>query len=505
MRRRRQNFWMGGRLSLVATLAGMSAGWGGASAAQEVAPNGLTSRLTPRVERQPILGGVLPPLTSEAAPRTSADESLRGFLGDPELIALQAEALAANPELESLRLQVAAAWAKARSVDKPPDPSVTTTVFAHPIETAAGSQRANLSVAQMIPWFGRLRAQSQQACYEALALQQSLTAKRLAVVAAVRRSWIQLYIVDREIASNAAVQDLLESLSNTAAARITTEGGSQGDVLLATLELAKVQEQVFELHARRGAMQAQFNRTLFRPAETPIVSPRNLEAPSANWSHAELRDFAWNYQPLVAAAEIRAQATRWGVEVARLQDRPNFTASAGWYSIDDNRPASPIVNVGQDAWSVGVGVTIPLWRQRYLAARREATSRHFASHADADAVRTQVDAAIGTWLAAARSAERKVALYREAILPQTEQLLAADQQAFSLGVVDYERVLADVRAVLTAQVAAQRALGAYAEAVVSLSETIGGDEGLWAFPSGYETADELEWDEVQSAPFAGDE
>ncbi len=79
-------------------------------------------------------------------------------------------------------------------------------LFGHPIETAAGAQRANLTAAQMLPWLPRLDAQTRQACFEAAALGQEYASERLKVVVRIRSLWYQLYIIEKHIQVNTTNQ-----------------------------------------------------------------------------------------------------------------------------------------------------------------------------------------------------------------------------------------------------------------------------------------------------------
>ena len=133
-----------------------------------------------------------------------------------------------NPKLIRLNQEAAAAWAKTRYVDKLPDPTVGVNVFGHPIETASGSQRANLTLMQMIPWLDRLDAQQQQACFEAIAIQQMYNAERLRVIGDIRANYYRLYILTRQIETIEANQELLVALVEIVNARVATGKATQG-------------------------------------------------------------------------------------------------------------------------------------------------------------------------------------------------------------------------------------------------------------------------------------
>jgi cobalt-zinc-cadmium efflux system outer membrane protein len=377
--------------------------------------------------------------------------------------------------LNRLQQETAASWAKVRYVDKLPDPTIGGNVFGHSVETAAGSQRANLTVMQMIPWLERLDAQAQQSTYEALAMQQMYESAALRVIGELRVNWSKLYVLDRQLKTLEANRELLKSLSDLVTARLQQNRGSAGDVTLLTVEIGRVEEQIITTSQQIQSLQSQMNRLAGRPAETPIRIPERLNVELPAWAHESLRQLANEHQPALAAAELRVAATRWGLEVARLKRRPELSVGASWIAIDDNRPASPIVDVGQDAWSVGAQVSIPLWSGKYDAIEDEATRKHYASHASTEDLRLQIDAELRDLWEQAKAASEAIEIYRHTVLPQARQTYQSDLQSLANGTVDLDRVIRDVQSLLTLELAQDRALGQLAAAVARIQQVVGSD------------------------------
>ncbi|MEQ8791534.1 MAG: TolC family protein [Pirellulaceae bacterium] len=390
-----------------------------------------------------------------------------------EELVLLAEAQ--NPRLIALRREADAAQAKTGYADKLPDPTIGANVFAAPIETAAGAQTANMTVMQKIPWLGRLDAKTRQMWFESLAVIQVYQAERLKVAADVRAAWYRLYVLQRQVEVNEALQSLLEPLIRVANGRVAAGRASQGDVLLGTLQLSRLSEQLLTLRQQLASDKAELNRLLGRPAEFPISVASRIDVALPDWSHEQLRQLAIEQQPDIAAAALRVQASRWGMEVARLERRPEVSIGASWYAINDNRPAANIVDVGRDAWSVGMQVSVPLWRQKYDAMEREAASRHLATHATVEDVVNRYDALLRDLWEQARAASETSQLYRSTILPQAEQTLKADQESYSTGAVEFDRVMRDLQNVLTLRLEYHRAEGRLAIALARIRQAVGVD------------------------------
>lgn len=378
-----------------------------------------------------------------------------------------------NPTLQRLWREYQAARAKVRYVDELPDPTLAANVFGHPIETAAGSQRANLTVSQMLPWLPRLDAQAQQACFEAAALGQVYAAQRLKIVGDVRAVWYRLYVLQKQLDINSANQELMESMIDVANSRVTTGKASQGDVLAGTLEYSKLEEQRITLRQQLTSAKAQLNRSLGRDAATPIEGARQLNAVLPNWDQAMLRNLAWSHQPEIEAARIRRQATRWGIEVARFKRRPDFTINASWFAIDDNRPTPNIVDVGKDAWAVGAMMTLPIRREKYDAIEQEAVWKHAASNSSIEEVRQRYDALLVDLWEQARAANETARLYQNTLIPEAKRTLDADQKAYTNGDVEFDRVVRDFRNVLTLELGYHRSLGQLASTLARIEQAVG--------------------------------
>lgn len=388
---------------------------------------------------------------------------------------LEAQAVGENPTLRRLSQEVGAAREKVRYIDRLPDPVVGANIFGSPIETASGSQRANMAVMQTFPSLKRLDAQAQQACFEAMALQQAYRMERLKVIGDLRAAWNRLYVFQKQIETTQSSQELLETIVKRATAIVGAGKGSASDVRMGAIELATLEQRKITLQQQVQSTIARINRLVGRPANTPIESPRELAATLPDWSYEMLSELSRTNQPAIGAAQIRTQATRWGVEVARLQRRPNVTWNASWFAIDDNRPATNLVSVGQDAWSVGAQVSVPIWHDKYDSIQREAQWRHAASHASVDEVIQRYDATVRDLWEQAKAAHETAELYRTTIVPEARRTLDVDTESYGRTDIEFDRVIRDFRTLLTLQLGYDEAIGRLAIAIARIRQAVGAE------------------------------
>jgi outer membrane protein TolC len=393
-----------------------------------------------------------------------------------DLQLLVATALASNPRLHRMQQEAAAAWERVRYVDELPDPEVGAMALIPPMHYADGRQVASVQFSQRIPWLKRLGAQEQEACFEAGALDASWQAERLRTISEVEVAYYRLYVVEQQLRINRDNRQLIELLVNVATERVAAQAATEGDVLIGTLELSRLEEERYGLEERRASLQANLNRLLNRPAETPVRVPANLQLPSPDWTLDELRQTAWQHQPDIAAAQLRSSAASWGIRVAELERRPEITLNLDWMVMAPREePGMPAFG-GDDTVQVGAMVSVPLWHEKYDAMRDEAIREQMARTFSLYDVQRQYEAALAELLEQARAGARTAELYNSTMLPQARQTFEADRRAYvGPGTVDFDRVVEDFRTVLTLEEGYHRAMGDWAIALARIEQAVARD------------------------------
>jgi cobalt-zinc-cadmium efflux system outer membrane protein len=301
-------------------------------------------------------------------------------------------------------------------------------------------------------------------------------AERLRVVGDLRATWYKLYVLHKQVESTEAEKTQLQSLLNSANSRVRTGDAQPGDVLLATLELSSLQEQLISYRQEISATSAEINRLAGRESHFPVAPPQAIAVDLPPWDHDLLRATALARQPELNAARLRVAATRWGIEVARLKRRPDLNLGVGWMVMD--APGAVMPDAGEDSITLGVTASVPLSRQKYDSMFSEATREHCAAHASEDEVILQLDATLrGLWEQALAS-RQTVELYENTILPQARQTFEADQASLINNTVTFDRVVRDYRTLLTLQFGYHRALGQFATALARIRQAVGEDIAL---------------------------
>jgi cobalt-zinc-cadmium efflux system outer membrane protein len=416
------------------------------------------------------------PPSPPSAPSPSVVEAIDPA-ANPEpvesLKTLEVFALTNSPTLRRMQNEAEAEWAQTGYVNKLPDPTISSMFYLPPMNYDPDRLVAELQVMQMIPWVGRLRAEARQAHLEALAAENAFLAERLRVVAEVRMNWYRLYVLSKQIETTQADQAQLESLIKTANASVATGDAQPGDVLMGTLELSSLQEQLLTYRQELESTAAELNRLVGREANVPIWPPKTIEVEQPSWNHDLLRTVAMSAQPDLNAARLRTAATRWGIEVARLKRRPDVSISGGWMPMD--APGAMMPGAGADSWTLGFSTNLPIYHRKYDAMVAEASREHFAAHASEDESALRLDATLRDLWAQAEAAQRTIELYEKSILPQARQTFEADQKSLVNNAVPFDRVIRDYRTLLSLELGYHKALGQLATTLARIRQTVGVD------------------------------
>lgn len=387
---------------------------------------------------------------------------------------LETWAISENPTLRRMQHEAAAEWAQTGYVAKLPDPTISSMFYGDSMMFVPDRQLAELQFMQMIPWLTRLHAEARRAYLEALAAENLYQAERLRVVGDVRANWFKLYVLAKQIETTEQDRAQLQSLIQTANARVATGDAQPGDVLMATLELSNLEEQLLGYQQQVAATTAELNRLLGRDARTPIIPPAAIEVELPEWDHDLLREIAMGAQPELIAARLRTEATRWGIEVARLKRRPDVSIGAGWMVMTAD-PADTMPGAGDDAWTLNATASLPIWHRKYQAMVSEASREHYAAHASEEEVAVRIEAVLQDLWEQARASHATVQLYETTILPQARQAFEADQQSLVNNTVTFDRVIRAYRTLLSLELGYHRALGQLATTLARIRQTVGVD------------------------------
>lgn len=414
--------------------------------------------------------------------RDSVTQQLPQKSGGPQSLRQWIEtAFQENPNLQKYEHAIKADRQKAAAAGSLPDPMVSVNKFGHPLETAAGSQSLNAQVSQKIPWPTRLAAKKDAAGHGARKTEAQREDAKLALASQIKETVYDLYVVRKQIEVNRLHQQTLDTLSKVALSAIRAGRGDQRSVLRVTIEENRLKAEVAVLKRQRRSLMAKLEQLVGRPVDNTIggdLDPKAaVEQTGALRPAGELFKQARERHPAVEAALAAVRGQEGRRDAARLARRPDFTLRGNWMKIEENRPPSEKIAVGKDAWSVGVGVSLPLWGGKYSALEDEAIQNLYKVRAEKRRVTDRLRERITAAHSQVRSATDSGRIYLNQILPQSRQNLEVSRNSYSQGDVPFTEVIEDFRELLRDELATYRVLGRFGKSMARLQRWTGMAEG----------------------------
>jgi outer membrane protein TolC len=385
-------------------------------------------------------------------------------------------ALSQNAGVQAARKRMEAAAMRVPQAASLKDPMLSVTgwpFFPYVPQTAAGRVTTDTMISQEVPWVGKLRAQSQAAEAEVDMARAQLAAAELEVIEQVSRGYYQLYFVEQSLQITQKNRTLLADVLQIADVRYRTGQTSQQDVLRLQAELSTVDGDIVRLGQELDSARADLAQLLHVSPETPFETMGRLADRDIP------RDIDRLYkQAVVARPELHEQLAaierdRFKVQRARLDYYPDLTFGALWGEMTTNRALAPSAD-GLDMVGLNISGNLPVYRGRISAGVREAQAQVVASARQYDQVRDQTLRDVKSLFAQAKSQHEIARLFRESIIPKTEQALDVAIREYQVGTTEFVQLIDNWRELLRLQIMHQQLEAQLRQTLASLERIVGG-------------------------------
>jgi outer membrane protein TolC len=371
-----------------------------------------------------------------------------------------------NPGLEAAFNRWKAATERIPQAKAFPDPRVSFARYFEEVETRVGPQKQRFGLSQMFPWFGTLRLKGNIAAHDAQIAQQRFEAAQDHLYYAVSNAHAEYYYLTRAITITEQLLEIMKNAESVAQAKYRAGVGSYADMIRAQVELGRLEDRLLELSHKKRPVAARLNAVLNRPPEARLPVPTTLPQEELDLSDDDILVRAQRMNPSVRALDFTIERERQAVTLANRRYYPNLTVGVDYLSTGPAvMPDTP--RSGKDPVIGTISINLPIWWGSYGAGRREAQARQRAAQLDRINLENQILARTHDVLFAFHDAERKIGLYRDALIPKAEQSINASMQGYEAGEVDFLDFLDAQRLFLDFELAYDRAR---ADHVIRLAE-----------------------------------
>jgi len=377
-----------------------------------------------------------------------------------------------NPGLEAAFNRWKAALETVPQVRSLPDPRFSYAYFIREVETRVGPQRHKFGISQMFPWFGKLGLRGKAALEAANAERERYEAAKLKLFYHVKKAYYEYYYLGRAISITDENIRLITYLEAVARTKYKAGAPAHAAVIRAQVELGTLEDQLHTLRDLARPITAELNAALNRPSDASLPWPRSIPEEEVVFTDQQLLSWLRERNPELKAMDSIAAKEKAAVDIAKKDYFPDITAGVDYIETDSALMPNTR-DSGKDPVVGMLSINVPIWREKYRAAEREAKARYEASLKKRTDRENTLVANLEMALYGVRDAERKIDLYRDTLIPKGEQSLKVTQQAYEAGRADFLDLIDAQRVLLEFKLSYERALANRAQRLAEIEMLVG--------------------------------
>ena len=282
------------------------------------------------------------------------------------LDSLQALAYENNPGLKASYKEFESTLTRVDQASALADPTLSFGYFISPVETRVGPQRAKLSLTQMFPWFGTLKASDDVATYQAEASYQRFLDQKAKLGLQVSKAYIPLIELNQLIQVEEENLIILESYKRVATAKFENGEGSLASVLKIELLMDELSTNIKLMKLKLDPLNEVLLRTIGVDS-MKITTQGDFQKLMDLDSTATLAE-----HPSLSLFDSQSDAAKAKGILAQKQGAPKIGVGLD-YVIVGERTDMAVDDNGKDVLMPMVSVSLPIFRSKYRAAQKEAS------------------------------------------------------------------------------------------------------------------------------------
>lgn len=358
-------------------------------------------------------------------------------------------ALSGYPSLASMRQRITMKRNEAIRAGALDDPKGWVGITNVPIRTWSFREEdmtgKEIGLSQMIPYPGKrdhavriIEKEKEQAEFD-------LAETRNMLRADVKMAYAELSTVRAQADVVRQVRAVLDQVVQVSTDMFAVGKGRQPDVLRGQVEFQKTRETLLMLENREKVLSIRLNTIAALPSSAPVPALDNLAEFFTGYDAEELRAIYRSERPARQAIQARIEKGKLGIIHAEHEYKPDFEVSTSYMQ----RDATPDGTKRPDMFSAMVSMTLPVWRKGKIepGIRAMAAEKEMAVF-DAQTFDIESANAIGSALSSLGNFAAVAKLYRTTLIPQAEQSVHSNLEAYQVGRIDFPMLMDSLMASL---------------------------------------------------------
>ena len=416
-----------------------------------------------RIMGMVLLVAISPVIASQQSTDTNDLQSLPDYLRFASLN--NAELKAKFEEWKAALEQIP----QARALD---DPKFTYGYFIEEVETRVGPQRDKFGIMQVFPWFGKIEARSDVAAAKAKAAKQRYETNKVKLFWQVKDAFYEFTYLVTAINTAKENLELLQHFEEIALTKYRAAAATHPDIIRAQVELAKLEDVLRSLQQLREPTVAKLNSVLNRPSDAELAWPAKEPIRHIQLDRKHIIESLQRANPQLSELGWEVKAARAGVELAKKKFYPDMGVGVDWIQTD-NAASGNGRDSGKDPVVLMFSINIPLWRNSYKAAERQAKANVRKIQQQKVNTENKTIAQAVKVLYDVDDSQRKMHLYGDILVSKAEELVQTSEAAYRSGTIDFLSLIDAQRMLLKYTLDHERAITNNQQKLAELEMLIG--------------------------------
>jgi outer membrane protein TolC len=303
-----------------------------------------------------------------------------------------------------------------------------------------------IGISQMFPYPGKRAHLVQMGLLEKDQTEHDMEEMRNMLRAEIKMAYAELFSVRKQAEVLRRTQDVLKDIVGVTQEMYAVGKGSQADVLRGQVESGKMREMLLMLENRERVLSVRLNTLAALPPVETVPPLEELKEFTVPYSEGKLMALYEESRPARKSIQAKIRKGEVGILHAEHEYKPDFEVSLSYMQ----RDPMPDGTKRPDMFTGMLSMTLPVWKNdkiepgiREMKAEREMTARELEN------LDLETSNLIGATLAMMENRASVAVLYRTTLIPQAEQSLEANLEAYRVGKIDFPMLMDSVMAVLS--------------------------------------------------------
>jgi outer membrane protein TolC len=303
-----------------------------------------------------------------------------------------------------------------------------------------------IGISQMFPYPGKRAHMVQMGVLEKEQTEHDLKEMRNMLRAEIKMAYAELAFVRKQAEVVRRTRDVLKDIVGVTQEMYAVGKGSQADVLRGQVESGKMREMLLMLENRERVLSVRLNTLAALPPVETVPPLEEFKEFALPYGEGKLMAVYEESRPARKSLQARIRKGGVGVLHAEHEYKPDFEVSLSYMQ----RDPMPDGTKRSDMFTAMLSTTLPIWKNEKIepGIREMKAERDMASR-DLDNLDLETSNVIGAALASMENRASVAKLYRTTLIPQAEQALEANLEAYRVGRIDFPMLMDSVMAVLS--------------------------------------------------------